>query len=155
MTGRVEKVMTEIKELKDGIFSQLISILGIFAAIIIVFFGGASIFAKVLEKIGEINWIEAGPVLAITGFVMFNLVFMFLFIVSRMIEKDIGAKVAENSWWGKNSICLWIRRYPYMFLFNALMAIVFFFSVFQTEVPAKEYECVENEDITEYIDGTE
>lgn len=129
LTAKTDSVMGEIEKLKDSIFSQLVAILGIFAAIIIVFFGGASVFAKVLEKIGEINWIEASPVLTITGFVMFNMVFMFLFVISRMIDKPIHAVFDENSWWNKGEIRRWIRRYPYMAFFNALMIAVFVLSV--------------------------
>lgn len=114
VTAKTDSVMSEIEKLKDNIFSQLVAILGIFAAIIIVFFGGASIFAKVLEKIGDVNWVDAAPVLAITGFVMFNMVFMFLFVISRMIDKPINAVFDENSWWNKGQIRRWVRRYPYM-----------------------------------------
>lgn len=154
ITNRVEKITTAMKKLEDDIFSQLVAILGIFSAIIIVFFGGASIFAKVLEKIGDINWIDAGPVLAITGFVMFNFVFMFLFIVSRMIDKDIGAKVEKNSIWEKNTILLWLRRYPYMFFFNSLMIAIFVISLMQSEVSEKKNEYIEYESVTECIEET-
>lgn len=129
MTAKTDSVMSEIEKLKDNIFSQLVAILGIFAAIIIVFFGGASIFAKVLEKIGDVNWVDVAPVLAITGFVMFNMVFMFLFVISRMIDKPINAVFDENSWWNKGEIRRWVRRYPYMAFFNALMIAVFVISI--------------------------
>lgn len=125
ITGKTKNLLDEIEKLKDNIFSQLIAILGIFSAIIIVFFGGASIFTKVLEKLGEIEWRDAAPILSVTGFAMFNIIFMFLFIISRMIEKDIGARVDKNSKWNKKSFCRWIRRYPYMFFFNAMMFIIF------------------------------
>lgn len=129
MERKVTNVTDEIEKLKDNIFSQLVAILGIFASVIIVFFGGASVFAKVLEKLGDIDWIETAPVLSITGFVMFNVIFMFLFVISRMIEKDIGVKIENESWWSKGTIRRWIARYPYMFVFNMLMAIIFFASV--------------------------
>lgn len=158
LTAKTDSVMGEIEKLKDSIFSQLVAILGIFAAIIIVFFGGASIFAKVLEKIGDIDWIEAAPVLAITGFVMFNMVFMFLFVISRMINKDIGSKVEEKSACAKIKIFWWIRRYPYMFFFNILMAIIFIagicagdhrnkdnvtYSAYENSTEYEEYDSVE------------
>lgn len=156
MTAKTDSVMNEIEKLKDGIFSQLVAILGIFAAIIIVFFGGASIFAKVLEKIGYIDWIEAAPVLAITGFVMFDIVFMFLFVISRMIDKNIGATLDENSWWNKGSIRRWIRRYPYMVFFNALMAIILVVSLSANGVSEKRNDRYSiYESTTEYQESNE
>lgn len=120
-----EKRIKKTKRKMDDIYSQFVSILGIFSAVVIVFFGGASIFTKILENIDDINWIKSAPVLAVTGFMMFNTVFMFLFIISRMIDRDIGVKVDENARHSKFKIFLWIRRYPYMFFFNIIMVIIF------------------------------
>lgn len=147
MTSKIDSTMGEMEKFRDNIYSQLVAILGIFAAIIVVFFGGASVFAKVLEKLGNIDWIEAAPVLAITGFVMFNMVFMFLFVISRMIDKDIGTRVDEKSKCVRIKIILWIMRYPYMFLFNIFMIIIFISGIYISEHRVEDnitYQIYEN-----------
>lgn len=114
----------------SNILTQIVSILGIFAAIVIVFFGGASVFANVFSNLGDINWIEVFPLISAVGFVMFNLIFMLLFILSRMTERDIGVKLAVNSritnFWPIRMLC----RYPYIFAVNVILLIMFVVAVF-------------------------
>ncbi len=119
------------KELDDSmrsvsnILTQIVGILGIFAAIVIVFFGGASVFANVFANLQNINWIEVIPLISAVGFVMFNLIFMLLFILSRMTERDIGVRIAENSKISNLWLLRIVYRYPYIFVVNVILIIMF------------------------------
>lgn len=117
-----------IKESTNNIYTQIIGILGIFAAIVIVFFGGASVFSNIFANLDKIKWFEAMPIICAVGFIMFNLIFMFLFIVSRMVDKDIGVKLPDEY----QRKCFWIRfadRYPYVFYFNFIIFLIFIITV--------------------------
>ncbi|OON87642.1 hypothetical protein BXO88_02915 [Oribacterium sp. C9] len=117
-----------IKESTNNIYTQIIGILGIFAAIVIVFFGGASVFSNVFANLDKIKWLAVMPVICAVGFIMFNLIFMFLFIVSRMIDKDIGAKLPDE-YQNKDFISKFTRRYPYIVFFNVIIFLVFIITV--------------------------
>lgn len=124
MNSELEAYNKKISDSVKDVYTQIVGILGIFAAIVIVFFGGASVFANVFSDLDDIEWWSVMPVIAGVGFVMFNLIFMFLFIVARMVDKDIGVVIADK--YKRNWLIKVCCRYPYVVFFNVVLLILFF-----------------------------
>ena len=118
---KVEKDAKKIKKKVKSAYSQFVSILGIFAAVIIVFFGGASVFSSVLTNIHEAEWYQIGFGVAFVGLAMFDIVFMFLYILSKLLDTPISTK--ENS---EKKYYIWrcFDKYPYLFWFNAICLMI-------------------------------
>lgn len=76
----------------DGLNSQIISIIGIFSAIVITFFGGINFLESVLSSIGEVSKYRFVLGALIVGFVMFNTIFMLLNFIAKLTEKNIRSE---------------------------------------------------------------
>ena len=125
---KYENGIKKSKEELDNIYSQFVSILGIFAAVVIVFFGGASVFTKIFEKLETLKWYQIGIGVSFTGLVLFNVIFMFLYILSKLIKRDISSLGVDES--GRQNPskhkCYFgqvAEKYPYLFWFNLLLVI--------------------------------
>jgi len=123
------KKLDEANKKADTIQTELISILGIFAAIVIAFSGGLTLLGNSVSAIANAPHYESVVLMAIIcGMVMFNTIFLLMFFVSKMTERDILAsceckKCADC----KNTKCKWlnkiIKRLPYVFYFNCFSIV--------------------------------
>lgn len=73
----------------DGLNSEIISIIGIFSAIVITFFGGINFIESVLNTIDKVSKYRLVFAILITGFVMFNTIFMLLNFIAKLTNKNI------------------------------------------------------------------
>lgn len=73
----------------DGLNSEIISIIGIFSAIVITFFGGINFIESVLNSINKVSKYRLVFAILITGFVMFNTIFMLLNFIAKLTDKNI------------------------------------------------------------------
>ena len=76
------------KEIK-GIEKEYISILGIFASIILAFVGGITFSSSVLQNIGTVSIYRLLLVTTILGFVLVNVIWLLLKFISMINDKDI------------------------------------------------------------------
>jgi len=85
-----------------NVINQSITILGIFVAIIAVFLGG---FAGItmLDKISTFNTYKFYLSIVVVGHIMINLIFMFIYMLSRIIDKSVSVN-CNNYVKGKISI---------------------------------------------------
>ncbi|MCX0356120.1 hypothetical protein LI064_16545, partial [Clostridium perfringens] len=93
--GKIKNLNRAYKKMKDnidGLNSQIISIIGIFSAIVITFFGGINFLESVLSSIGEVSKYRFVLGALIVGFVMFNTIFMLLNFISKLTEKNIRSE---------------------------------------------------------------
>lgn len=111
----------------DQLMSHILSILGIFVAMIFVFVGGydtlslgltSNLFSKTISQI------NIGGVI-LMGQVLFNLIFLFLFMVARLSNKSIAVKCLGCNDGCSNKKCkfgvrLW-KQYPYVVVANFAM----------------------------------
>lgn len=77
----IEEFRHETEELKgkiDDSYSQFVSILGIFSAVVLVFFGGLTAFNSIFANMQNIGRYKLAFTIALVGMIIFNLVFMFL-----------------------------------------------------------------------------
>lgn len=110
--GKLEPVKAEIT--KD-MTQQLISIVAIFTAMSFLAFGGVSALDNILDGATNMPLLKLTAVGLIWCFCMFNMLFVFVYFVSKIIGIDIGA---DN-----NFPVLRFIRYPAVALVNAAILI--------------------------------
>lgn len=110
-----DKKLKKYDEIINNILAQIVSILGLFAAIVIVFFGGSSVFANVFSQLNDISWKNAMPLILAVGFIMFNTIFMFLYVVKELVSNKFE----------KVSVIEWMMRHPYVLIFNCTTFLIF------------------------------
>jgi len=119
-----DDVINKMNKINDNVFAQITSILGIFSAIIFVFFGGTQLFSNALNSIHEVKLTEVGVlgfVVALIGMIMFDIIFMLLYVVSVISGKPLGGIVAEElSNFGDKVK----KKFPYVIWMNVLLGIV-------------------------------
>lgn len=135
------KLLNENDKKVKSLQLEFITILSIFAAIVIATAGGFSyITAAVASLDSEIPLHRTICVIAIAGFFLFNSIFILLYIISKIADKPIytcckkydfqekGKSIdTKNCQSCKNSCYFFIklhRRLPYVFWFNVGTAII-------------------------------
>lgn len=125
--------------------ADILAILSVFAAVILAFMGGMTFLSGAMSSISETRVYKFVIACCICGFIIFNTIFLLLYIVSKIIEKPIYARCESHDCTcdnGKPKCCALNRlrkRLPYVFYFNVctlalLLAVVFV----QYGVPAIE-----------------
>lgn len=113
----------------DNINGNLISVLGIFGAIIVAFFGGLNLLGSVLSNIDSVSIYRLSfmAVIVITG--LFNIIFLLLHSVGKLTGKKIWSTCKENiacKNGNTNSNCIYMdnkieclyMKYPLLIIFN-------------------------------------
>lgn len=116
-----------------SIQTELIAVLSIFSAIVMTFSGSFSFLGSALTSIENTVIFKAILICIVCGMVLFNTVFLLLYLVSKLTERNIYAKCkSENCTCGQNGTpkCRGIvrirKRLPYVFYFNVLCVIIIF-----------------------------
>lgn len=142
----VDAKMDLQKEVK-GIEKEYITILGIFAAIVLAFVGSFTFSTSVLNNIAKVNIVELSVIALIIGIVLFNLI---AYLIDFL--KEINDKVDYNAK-GKKIIS------PYRKVVNAVLivlviAMIAFWVVTKIKFPEKVYIGVTQEQVddTEEVD---
>lgn len=119
-----QKGTEELKSKVDDSYTQFVSILGIFSAIVLVFFGGMNAFGSVFANMQNIGRFKLVFVTSLVGVIVFNLVFMFLYVLAKLLKREIVASTATEVT-GNYVFTRWVKRiwgrYPYMLMFNITM----------------------------------
>ncbi len=106
---------------------DFISILSIFSAVIIAFFGGMSVLGSVFSSINQVSKYRLIFMTALVGFIMFNLIYMLLHSISKITKNRISVDIAIDKCWGcrENYFikCL-ATKYPIVFIYNIATIIV-------------------------------
>ena len=106
--------------------TELIAVLSIFAAIVITFSGGVSFLGSAITSINTANYYEAVVMIAIIcGIVIFNTIFLMMYLVSKITERNIYARCLTYDCTACDTKkCSGItrirKRLPYVFYFNLL-----------------------------------
>ena len=83
------KEMVDANKNTRNLQTQVISILGIFSAIIIAFFGGFSYFTSVFSNLHNLSKFQSIFFTCLLGFVIFNIVAFLLVGISYLIDKPL------------------------------------------------------------------
>lgn len=129
------KIDNAIKE-TEGLKLDVITIIGIFAAIMLAFASGMSFTSSTLASMQASSIYKVSFIVIICGFVVFNTIFSLLYFIGRITRKDIYAKC--NLGECVDSVCAEDcsvrrkikRRLPYVywvnFFFVILLILIFF-----------------------------
>lgn len=117
----------------NSMITQVVTILGIFAAIVLAFSGGISILGNAIMALtsAEIVVYKVAFICLMTGFLLFNLIFMLMYFIGKITDKSIYAECgAKDCTCGKDgkAKCKGItrvrRRLPYVFYFNITVVLL-------------------------------
>lgn len=117
-SGNVIKKMNKIN---DNIFAQIVSILGIFSAIIFVFFGGTQLFSNALTGIHELDKQDVGIlgfVISLIGLIMFDIIFMLLYVISVICGKPLSSDKGTHTQCYLKKI---YEKFPFLIWMNGLL----------------------------------
>ena len=129
------------KEIK-GVEKEYITILGIFAAIILAFVGSFTFSTSVLNNIASVGVIELSVVALVIGIVLFNLIAYLIDFLKEINDKvDYDAK-------GNKTVGPY-RRIVNVVLIGLIVAILIVFSLSKIKLPEKIYIGVTQEQVDE------
>ena len=86
---KAQKALEDDKERSKNLLSQSIEILGIFVAIITIFFGGFAGISSV-GSIQNLNTYKFILYIVLIGQIMLDLIFMFVYMLGRIIDKSVS-----------------------------------------------------------------
>ncbi|MGL4571806.1 MAG: hypothetical protein ACRCVJ_12155 [Clostridium sp.] len=115
------KQIDDYREKVNRTQSEFISIMSIFSAVIIAFFSGSNLLGNSLESIDKANKFKLITIILIIGIVMFNVIYMLLYTVSKITEKKISSDKKDYS---KCQNCeqrdasCYIKEYPLPIYYN-------------------------------------
>jgi hypothetical protein len=134
LNGIIRKYDDRIDRKLDNANVQSITVLSIFAAIVITFTGGFSLLGNALSSTAQINAFRLVTVIALIGLVLYDIIIALMFIVSRINNKHISVickkNVEDNGclkcvYRNKKIfhpvICQAINKYPYIVFANVLL----------------------------------
>jgi len=98
-----------VKDAENGYLSNLLSTLGLFAGVIIAFFGGLELLISVFNNINAISKYRLVFVGLMVGFLMFNTIAAMMVLLGRMIGKEIYKECDCD-------ICSQNERYIFLFV---------------------------------------
>lgn len=100
----------------DNAYSNFISILGIFSAIVLVFFGGTTVFGNIISSMSNTPIFKCILICLLAGIIVFDIIFMFIYFLAKLLGRSIAATF-ENLYW-ENLIVRFRKKYPIVFYFN-------------------------------------
>lgn len=136
-----ENTVLNVAEKQDKIDEKLeknsmssITTLTIFSAVILAFTGSITFTAGVFSGMALVSSFRIVFITALIGLVVFNLIFMLLFIVGRMVGKAVcckcryyttekssiecGSGYCNKKIHMQNGICILLHKYPYVFIID-------------------------------------
>lgn len=102
-------ITQKFNDMSNAQNANIMTIVGLFSAIIFVFFGGVTGLSSVIKGIFELSKKEdlAIPLIIIMfiGLMLFDIVFMLLYSIAKILNRDIGRMVFDGSYH-----CYWYEQ---------------------------------------------
>lgn len=106
----------------NNAYSEFVSILGIFSAIVLVFFGGTSLLGNAIEVLTKVSIYKSIISCTIVGLLIADIIFIFFALLAKILDRDISSR---SPYWGEDSLLEKGRkRYPFIFYFNVLCIMI-------------------------------
>ena len=126
-----KKDMIEIEHKINSIHSETITILGIFAGLVIGFATSFQLLSKSLENLNGVLISKLLIFVALIGIVLFNVLFFLMFSVARISGRSLAMKCKRENCDKcpydkpcKTTLGQFFRKYPYVLWFNAAMVAI-------------------------------
>lgn len=91
-----EKLVESMRKTLNNNHAQLVSVLGIFAGIVIAVFGGLTFFSSVFNNVEKIGNYKLVFITALTGFTLFNVISFMLAVVAYLVDKPFPLLKSKN-----------------------------------------------------------
>lgn len=123
--------MREIQQQVTHVHSETITILGIFAGLVIGFATSFQLLAKSFENLNDVKFYKEISYLAVIGIILFDCIFFLLFAVARISKRSLALNCkyqdcnnchAEKPC--KRNLRKIHKKYPYVFWYNLSLIIV-------------------------------
>lgn len=126
----------------DSLRSESVTVLSIFAAIMVAGMGGFTIFGNFVQAVSDISNYSFFAIASFLGLILFNVVFMLIYMIARLTEKNIYTICTDsskdrnadcvysncnNNCWGINRVR---KRLPYIFWSNVVLVSIIIISLF-------------------------
>lgn len=122
--------LNKANEQTKSLQTELIAVLSIFAAIVMTFSGGFSYLGSVMASINQAKYYEMIVLMAIIcGAIIYNTIFLMMYLVSKIIKRNIYARCLTLDCSCDNPKCKCgglkriRRRMPYVFYFNVVAVV--------------------------------
>lgn len=135
LVSKAEKITSKTKDVDEKVknmHSETITILGIFAGLVIGFATSFQLLGTTFSKLGEVPIYRELAFIFVIGLILFNCLFLLLFSVARISGRSLATNCKrkdcsschENDC-SKRSVRRFIKKYPYVFWFNLITVIGF------------------------------
>lgn len=125
------KEMEEIDQKINSIHSETISILGIFAGLVIGFATSFQLLSNSLSNLNDVLISKLLIFVSVVGIILFNCLFFLMFAVARVSGRSLAMKCKRENCDKcpydkkcKSTIGQFFRKYPYVLWFNIAMVII-------------------------------
>lgn len=126
-TKALEKAQKKVTTIQ----TELISVLSIFAAIVLTFSGSISFLGSALTGMTNVTLFKSAFFVLLCGFIILNVIFLMMYIVGKITGRNIYARCkTENCSCEKNgklscsSLKRMRKRLPYMYWINVLLLVL-------------------------------
>lgn len=139
---KISKLENEANKSK----TEVVTILSIFAAIVLTFMGGMSFTSSTFKGIAAVSIYRLIGVEIICGLVIFNTIATLIYLVSKIVDKKISVKCKTDECdctkkcWAVKKLR---KKYPFIFWFNFIMITFMLIDVFAW--------CIDASEVVEYI----
>lgn len=142
---QMEKVAGEAREVQ----TQFVSILGVFAAIIVSFSGGMAFMGSILSGLKDVSTLKAVTLALVCGLILFNLIFMMMYFVGKLTGRNIYAKDPQKVVYVNCcGLTLIRKKLPYVFWMNFFLLLALFFCLCYAKF---SYVCYLTSSIKKYL----
>ena len=129
--GKFQETLRNVEKLNQkvsGFHAQSITILGIFAALVVAFTGTVQIMSGGLANLSEISAYKICLFIAVVSFFMFNITFLLLYCVSKISGNSISVhcrgRLCDDCKRCRTGIQRLQKKYPYMLWFNVVALLL-------------------------------
>lgn len=126
------KQITDTKEKLNSVQTELVTILGVFAGIVVGFSTSFQLLAQSFAHLDDVHFHKMIAYLCVIGVIMFDSIFLLLFAVARVSKRSLALRCkkeecskCKNDYPCKNTFRQVQKKYPYVIWFNIIMLIVF------------------------------
>lgn len=125
--------ISKLEEEANKSKTEVVTILSIFAAIVLTFMGGMSFTSSTFTGIANTSIYRLIGIEIICGLVIFNTISTLVYLISRIVDKKISVKCktdeccCTNECWAFNKLR---KKYPLIFWFNIIMMTLLLVDVF-------------------------
>lgn len=143
---KAEKELAGLDKKLDNNKVSSITTLTIFSAVVLAFSGGISFEAGVFKGLSDVSSFRLTFIVALTGFILFNTIFVLLYIVGRMTGKTVSSKckylslnkndtnqirfcgdgVCTKQCAGVSVACRIWHKYSYILLINIVLVVTMY-----------------------------